>query len=82
MGYKVLIHIINDDPFEAEMEDLPNHLSTSISFTNPRKRDGKNVAWMTQGARSFIFPMTRISFIEVMVSDQDINEMITFYKNR
>ena len=82
MGYKVLIHIVNDDPFEAEMEDLPNHLSTSISFTNPRKRDGKNVPWMTLGARSFIFPMTRISFIEIMVSDQDLNEMITFYKPR
>ena len=82
MSYKVLIHIINDDPFEAEMADLPNHLSTSISFTNPRKRDGKNVGWMTQGARSFIFPMSRISFIEIMVSDQDISEMITFYKPR
>lgn len=78
--YKVLIHIVNDDPFEADMEKLPNHLSTSITFTNPRRRDGRNVPWVTAGARAFIYPMSRISFIEVMVSDTDFDDMITFYR--
>jgi hypothetical protein len=80
--YKVLIHLVNDDPFEAEMEDLPNHRSTSISFINPRKRDGTKVSWVTAGARSFIFPMSRISFIEIMVSEQDLRDMIPFYRER
>ena len=82
MAYKVLIHLVNDDPVEADMEELPTQDCTNITFSNPRKRDGKNVGWMTGGARYFIFPWSRVSFIEVMLSEDDVRKMIPFYRER
>ena len=49
-------------------------------FTNPRRRDGRPVNYVTAGARTFIFPWTRISFIEVMVSEDERREVLEFFR--
>ncbi len=80
MARSVIIHLTNEDPIEAEMEALPTEHATNIVFSNPRKRDGKNVGWSTAGARYFIFPMSRVHFIEVMTSKEEEGNIIKHFR--
>jgi len=80
MAHTVIIHILNEDPIVAEVEELPGPTDTSIAFTNPRKRDGKPVYYITEGSTSYIFPWHRISFIEVMAPETEEREIIEFFR--
>lgn len=73
---KVIIHLANEDPVLADMDELPGPNATVIVFSNPRKRDNKNVTWMTAGAQWFIFPIARINFIEVMTTDEEMGRVV------
>jgi hypothetical protein len=76
----VLIHVMNEDPILAEMDELPNPGDNFLVFTNPRRRDGRPVNYVTAGARTFIFPWTRVSFVEVMVSEEERREVLEFFR--
>jgi len=82
MARSVIIHLMNEDPVLAEMEDLPSATATCISFTNPRRRDGHPTNWITPGATSFIFSMTRVNFIEVMTSDEERRNVVEFFREQ
>jgi len=47
-----VIHLHNEDPVLADMEKLPDPTHTSIIITNPRRRDGKPLGYVTEGAQS------------------------------
>ena len=81
MARSVIIHLLNEDPIEADMEALPSENSAFVTFSNPRKRDGKNAGWVTAGARSFIFPWARINFIEVMTSKEEEGTIIKPFRD-
>jgi hypothetical protein len=82
MARSVIIHLINEDPIVAEMEDLPGATATSVAFTNPRKRDGKPAGWVTPGATAFIFSMARVNFIEIMTSEEERRNVVEFFRDR
>ncbi len=81
MARTVIIHLLNQDPIVADMEMLPNESASFVAFTNPRLRDDKNVPWATPGARSFIFPWSRINFIEVMTSKEEESSVIKPFRD-
>jgi hypothetical protein len=81
MAQTVIIHLLNQDPIVADMETLPNENAAFVTFTNPRLRDDKNVGWATPGARSFIFPWSRINFIEVMTSKEEEERVIKHWRD-
>lgn len=81
MAIQVVIHLLNDEPFVAEMEELPPPGATYVMLTNPRTREGKHVQWVTNGAFRFMYPFSRISFIEIMMSAQD-RDIEPFYRDR
>jgi hypothetical protein len=80
MPKTVLVHIANEDPILAEMEELPNPSDSFITITNPRRKDGKPVPYLAGGVRSVMFPWWRISFLEVMVSEAEQHDIIGFYR--
>lgn len=82
MARSVIIHLMNEDPVVADMEELPNQAATCVYFTNPRKRDGKPVGWATPGATAFVFSMARINFIEVMTSEEERRNVVEFFRER
>ena len=45
-----------------------------ITVRNPRKRDGKSLHYLTDGATSFLYPLSRITFIEMMGGDEEAAE--------
>ncbi|MBU0490845.1 MAG: hypothetical protein KKA73_08585 [Chloroflexi bacterium] len=80
MTKPVIIHFLNEDPIRAEMEELPSPSDSTITFMAPRKLDGKPIPYITAGAVSFIFPWHRISFLEVMTSEEERREVVDFFR--
>ena len=80
MAKVIIIHIHNEDPILAEVEEMPQPTDNFIEFTNPRRRDGKAIPYVTQGAKTFLFPWHRLSFIEVMTTDSEREETIEFFR--
>lgn len=78
----VIVHLSNEDPFVADIDELPADNVTSVAFFNPRMRDGKPLRYVAQGMSSIIFPWHRISFIEVMASEEERREVVEFFRER
>ena len=79
MAFEVILHLMNEDPILAEMEGLPDPTHHSITVLNPRRRDGRSLHYVTEGATSFIFPLSRVSFIEIM-EEEEAKEVIEFFR--
>ena len=79
MAYEVILHLHNEDPVLAEMDSLPDPTHQCVFIVNPRRRDGRSLHYVTEGASSFIFPWSRITFIEVMESEED-REVVEFFR--
>ena len=77
---EVIIHMHNEDPILAEMDKVPDPTHLSVMVTNPRRRDGKALSYVTEGARAFVFPWSRISFIEVMGGEEEEKQVAEFFR--
>jgi hypothetical protein len=82
MAIQVIVHVVNEEAFVAEMEDMPPAGASFIVISNPRSRENKSLQWALSGAIRFIFPMVRIAFIELMMSEQDREGIEPFYRDR
>jgi hypothetical protein len=67
----VLIHVANEDPILGEIDELPESTATSIVVRNPRRRDGKDLHYLLPNVTQVLWPMSRITFIEVMPGEDD-----------
>lgn len=82
MRTTILVHLPNDDPILAEIEELPQPADNFIQIFNPRKRDGKPLHFIANEAVSVIFPWHRITFIEVMGSESNRAEVVEFFREK
>ena len=80
MAKVVIIHVAGEDPILAEVEDLPKPTDQFMEFSNPRRRDGKSIPYVTQGAKSFLFPWHRLSFVEIMTTEAEREDVIEFFR--
>jgi hypothetical protein len=69
MAHTVIIHIMNEDPIVGEVEELPSTTDTSITVNHPRRRDGKDLHYLSSDVVTVIWPVNVIAFIEVMPSE-------------
>jgi hypothetical protein len=79
MSLEVIVHLHNEDPILAEIDEMPGPSDQSIVLTNPRRRDGRPLHYVTEGATAFIFPWTRINFIEIMEAEE-AREVVEFFR--
>ena len=70
MAVTVIVHVMGEDPFLAELEDLPEPTHQSVILANPRRRDNKPLYYLERETISVIFPLHRINFIEIMPSER------------
>jgi hypothetical protein len=75
----VLIHIANEDPVLGEVEQLPGPADQSILVKNPRRRDGKDLPFLQANVTDVIWPIIRISFIE-LIPGSDEEQIIGFVR--
>lgn len=69
--YTLIIHIANEEPVMAEVEELPATTDQVVYCTNPRRRDGKDLHYVLPEVQTIILPWWRINFIEVMPSGEE-----------
>lgn len=75
----VIVHFLNEDPIVGEVDVLPSPTDTLVSVKNPRKKDGKDVPYLEANATVVVWPLGRISFIEVVSTGAE-EEFITFVR--
>jgi hypothetical protein len=81
MSPTIILHILNEDPVIAEMETLPEPSATCVTCTEVRKRDGKPVHYLTSETTVVIYPISRVTFIEVLGSEADRGEVMEFFRD-
>jgi hypothetical protein len=70
MAYLVLLHIPGEETVAGEVEELPKPTDTIVTVSNPRRRDGKEIHYVDSRAVKVIWPMEKVSFIEVLGSEE------------
>lgn len=71
MAITLIVHIFDEDPVVGEAEELPSPTDQYVRITNPRRMDGKELYYLSAGVIEVIWPMHRITFIELMPSEED-----------
>ncbi len=80
MPKTVILHLTGEDPLVADLDNDPEPGDQFIRVTNMRKRDGKPVSYLAAGVQSVIYPWHRITFIEMMPSEEERSQVIDFFR--
>jgi len=75
----VLIHIANEDPIMGELDQMPGPTDTNFLVKNPRRRDGKDLPNLLSNVTQVIWPVIRVSFIEIVPGEGE-EEIIGFVR--
>ncbi len=75
----LLIHLQNEDPVMGEVEEMPKPTDQIITVKNPRRKDGKDLPFLEPNVTALIWPLIRITFIEIMPSGEE-EDIITFVR--
>lgn len=71
MAITIIVHIENTDPVVGELDDMPAQSDQFIVIKNPRKRDGKDLAFLLEGVTTVIWPLNKINYIELMPTEEE-----------
>ncbi|OGO38244.1 MAG: hypothetical protein A2Z03_08420 [Chloroflexi bacterium RBG_16_56_8] len=71
MAYTVILHIPNEMAVAGEVDELPKPTDTNIVVNNPRQHDGKDLQYLQHEVVKVIWPLSRISLIEVLETKED-----------
>jgi len=77
----VIIHVAGGDAIVGEIEKMPDPRANYVTFTNVRARDGKSVVYIDREATRILFPWHRISFLETLPSEEDQEEIESFFRD-
>ncbi len=75
----VIVHLNNEDPILGEVDALPTPTDTLIILKSPRMKDGKDLRNLEANVTMAIWPISRVTFIEVLPSGEE-EEIITFVR--
>jgi hypothetical protein len=71
MPVTLFVHLVSEEPFLLDVEELPTPSDALIIGRHPRRRDNKEVAYILSEVTTVIIPLSRISFVEVMPSGEE-----------
>jgi hypothetical protein len=73
MPYTVILHIAGEPSIVGEVEELPKPADTLLVVSNPRLRDGKDIHYLEHNVVKVIWPIDKVSLIEVLESEEEEN---------
>ncbi len=76
----VVVHMLNEDPVLGEVDELPNKTDMLLYVRNPRRRDGKDLPYLEVDVNTVIWPVNRVSFIEVLPGSED-EKIVSFVRD-
>lgn len=71
MAYTVVLHLTGDLPVLGEIDELPKPTDTILTVSNPRQRDGKDLHYLEQNVLKVIWPIEKLTLIEVIQSAEE-----------
>ena len=71
MSYSVILHIAGESSVAGEVEELPKSTDTIIVVMHPRQRDGKDLHYIDQSVNKVIWPLAKVSFIEILENAEE-----------
>jgi hypothetical protein len=71
MAYSIILHLTGEPSILGEVEELPKPSDNLITITNPRLRDGKDIHYLEHNVVKVIWPVERITLIEVLESEEE-----------
>lgn len=72
MAHSVILHISGEQAILGEVEELPKPTDTLLTVSNPRLRDGKDIHYLEPNAIKVIWPIDKITLIEILEgADED-----------
>jgi len=75
----VVLHMLNEDPVQGDVDELPSKSDTLIYVNNPRRRDGKDLPYLDASVNSVIWPLSRVSFIEIIPGSEE-EKIVSFVR--
>jgi hypothetical protein len=79
MAHTLLIHFVSEEPFVAEVDELPKPTDQILICFSPRRRDGKEVETFLPEVGTVMIPWHRVTFIEV-IPGAAAEEVVTFIR--
>jgi hypothetical protein len=76
---QVILHMLNEDPVVGDIDDLPQKSDTIIIVNNPHRRDGKDLSYLEANVSKVIWPLARVSFIEIIPGSED-EKIVSFVR--
>ena len=73
MPQTIILHISGEPSIVGEMEELPKPSDTLLIVSNPRLRDGKDVHYLEHNVVKVIWPVDKITLIEILESEEEEN---------
>jgi hypothetical protein len=71
MAYSIILHLTGEPSILGEVEELPKPSDTLITVSNPRLRDGKDIHYLEHNVVKVIWPVDKITLIEVLESEDE-----------
>ena len=71
MAYSVILHITGEPSILGEVEELPKPTDNLLTVSNPRLRDGKDIHYLEHNVVKVIWPVAKITLIEVLESEEE-----------
>jgi hypothetical protein len=73
MPHTVILHISGEPSIVGEVEELPKTTDTLVVVSNPRLRDGKDIHYLEHNVVKVIWPVDKLTLIEVLESEEEEN---------
>jgi hypothetical protein len=73
MSYSVILHVAGESSVMGEVEELPKPTDTIVTISNPRLRDGKDIHYLEPNVVKVIWPLNKLTLIEVLESQEEEN---------
>ena len=71
MAYSVILHIAGERSILGEVDELPKPADNLVIISNPRLRDGKDIHYLEHNVVKVMWPVSRITLIEIMESEDE-----------
>lgn len=79
MRLSVVVQLLDEEPIIGELEGLPDPSAHFITVHNPRRRDGRPVAFLDSNVERVLFAWHRVSYVQLM-PDVDLDKVISFVR--
>jgi hypothetical protein len=79
MPHTVILHLPGEPSVIGEVDELPKPSDQIIVVNSPRQKDGKDLHYLEPNVLQVIWPMHRVSVIEVLPGE-DEEQIIGFVR--